>query len=78
MSFMTSRLAQSLKATKICDLTQLTGISETEVPDCHFKEELSLLPNRHLPIPMKAVIIPKIISELPGFHLKDVRNQPFL
>ena len=78
MSFMTSRLAQSLKVKKICDPTQLTGISETEVPDCPFKAELSLLPNGHLPIPMKAVIIPKITSELPGFHLKGVRNQPFL
>ena len=27
---------------------------------------------------MKAVIIPKITSELPGFHLKGMRNQPFL
>ena len=27
---------------------------------------------------MKAVIIPKITSKLPGFHLKGVRNQPFL
>ena len=27
---------------------------------------------------MKAVIIPKITIELPGFHLKSVRNQPFL
>ena len=78
MSFMTSRLAQSLKVKKIRDPTRLTGISETEVPDCPFKAELSLLPDGHFPIPVKAVIIPKITGELPGFHLNGVRNLPFL
>ena len=57
MSFMTSRLAQSLKVKKIRDPTRLTGISETEVPDCLFKAELSLLPNGYFPITLQAVII---------------------
>ena len=78
MSFMTSRLAQSLKVKKIRDPTRLTGISETEVPDCLFKAELSLLPNGYFPITLQAVIIPKITGDLPGFHLNRVRNLPFL
>ena len=78
MSFMTSRLAQSLKVKNIRDPTRLTGISEAEVPDCPFKVELSLLPNGHFPITLQAVIIRKITGDLPGLHLKGVRNLPFL
>ena len=78
MSFMTSRLAQSLKVKKIHDPTRHTGISETEVPDCLFKAELSLLLNGYFPITLQAVIIPKITGDLPGFHLKGIRNLPFL
>ena len=75
---MTSCLAQSLKVKKIREPTRLTGISETEVPDCLFKAELSLLPNGYFAIMLQAVIIPKITGDLPGFHLKVVRNLPFL
>ena len=78
MSFVTSRLAQLLKAKKIREPTQLTGISQTEVPECNFKTEVALVPEKHPSIPLKAVIITKITSDLPGFHLKGVRNQPFL
>ena len=78
MSFVTSRLAQLLKAKKIREPTQLTGISQTEVPQCNFKTEIALVPEKHPSIPLKAVIITKITSDLPGFHLKGVRNQPFL
>ena len=78
MSFMTSRLAQSLKVKKIREPTRLTGISQTEVPDCPFKAELSMLPDGHPSIPLKAVIITQITSDLPRFHLKGVRKLPFL
>ena len=75
---MMSRLAQSLKVKKISEPTRLTGISETEVPDSLFKAELSLLPNGYFAITLQAVIIPKVTGDLPGFHLKVVRNLPFL
>ena len=78
MSFMTSRLSQSLKVKKIREPTRLTGISQTEVPDCPFKAELSMLPDGHPPIPLKAVIITQITSYLARFHLKGVRKLPFL
>ena len=78
MLFVTYRLAQLLKAKKICEPTQLTGISQTEVPECNFKTEIVLVPEKHPSIPLKAVIITKITSDLPGFHLKGVWNQPFL
>ena len=78
MSFVNSRLAQLLKAEKIRESTQLTRISQTKVPECNFKTEIALVPEKHPSIPLKAVIITKITSDLPGFHLKGVRNQPFL
>ncbi len=78
MSFMTSRLAQSLKVKKIHEPTQLTGISQTEVPACPYKAEISLLPDRHSSIPLTTVIISKITGDLPGFHLRGVRELPFL
>ncbi len=68
MSFVTSRLALLLKAKKIREPTHLTGISQTEVPECSFKTEVSLVPEKHPPIPLKAVIITKI-TDLPGFYL---------
>ena len=70
MSFMTNRLAQSLKVRKIHEPTQLTGISQAEVPTCPYKAEISLLPDEHSSIPMTAVIISKITGDLPGFHLR--------
>ena len=78
MSFMTNRLAQSLKVRKIHDPTQLTGISQGEVPTYPYKAEISLLPDEHSSIPMTAVIISKITGDLPEFHLRGVRNLPFL
>ena len=59
MSFVTSRLAQLLKAKKIREPTQLTGISQTEVPECNFQTEIALVPEKHPSIPLKAVIIQK-------------------
>ncbi len=78
MSFITNRLAQSLKVKRIHEPTQLTGISQTEIPTCPYKAELSLLPDGHDSIPMTAVIISKITGDLPGFPLHGVRNLPFL
>ena len=75
MSFMTSRLAQSLKVKKIRDPTRITGI---DVPDCTYKAEFSLLPKGHFPISMKAAIISKITGDLPGSYLMGVQNLPFL
>ena len=72
MSFMTSCLAQSLKVKKIRDPTRITGISETDVPDCTYKAEFSLLPKGHFPISMKAAIIFEITGDLPGSHLMGV------
>ena len=60
-------------------MTQLGSLEfQTEVPDCLFQAELSLLPNGYFPITLQADIIPKITGDLPGFHLKGVRNLPFL
>jgi len=78
LSFLTSRLAQLLRVKKIREPTRLTGISQAEVPDCNFKAEIVLVPEKHSLIPMKAEIIDKITGELPGFHLNGVRSQPFL
>ena len=78
MSFMTNRLAQSLKVRKIHEPTQLIGISQAEVPTYPYKAEISLLPDEHSSIPMTAVVISKITEDLPGFHLCGVRNLPFL
>ena len=78
MSFVTSRLSQLLKVKKIREPTRLTGISQTEVPDCNFKAEISLISDGHPSIPLKAVILDKITGDLPGFHLSGVRNKPFL
>ena len=78
MSFMTNRLAKSLKVRKIHDPTQLTGISQAEVPTCLYKAEISLIPDKHSSIPTTAVISPKITGDLPGFHLRGVRNLFFL
>ncbi len=72
MSFITNRLAQSLKVKRIHEPTQLTGISQTEIPACPYKAELSLLPDGHNSIPMTAVIISKITGDLPGFPLHGV------
>ena len=47
MSFATSGLAQLRKAKKIREPTQLTGISQTEVPECNFKTEIALVPEKH-------------------------------
>ena len=78
MSFVTSRLSQLLKVKKICEPTRLTGISQTEVSDCNFKAEISLISDGHPFIPLKAVILDKITGDLPGFHLSNVKNKPFL
>ncbi len=67
MSFLTNRLAQSLKVKRIHEPTQLTGISKTEIPACPYKVELFLLPDGHDSIPMTAVIISKITGDLPGY-----------
>ena len=72
MSFMTNRLAQSLKVRKIHDPMQLTGISQAEVPTCPYKAEITLLPDEHSSIPMTAVNISKITGDLPGLHLRGV------
>ncbi len=69
MSFLTNRLALSLKVKRIHEPTQLTGISKTEIPACPYKAELFLLPDGHDSIPMTAVIISKITGDLPGFPL---------
>ena len=78
MSFITNRLAQSLKVRNIHEPTQLIGVSQAEVPTCPYKAEISLLPDEHSSIPMTAVSISKITGDLPGFHLCGVRNLPFL
>ena len=78
MSFVTSRLSQLLKVKKIREPTRLTGISQTEVPDCNFKAEISLISDGYPSIPLKAVILDKITGDLPVFHLSSVRNKPFL
>ena len=78
MSFVTSRLSQLLKVKKIHEPTRLTGISQTEVPDCNFKAKISLISDGHPSIPLKAVVLDKITGDLPGFYLSGVRNKSFL
>ena len=58
-------------------MTQL-GSLELQRSLTPFKAELSLLPNGYFPIMLQTVIIPKIAGDLPGLHLKEVRNLPFL
>ncbi len=70
MSFMTFRLAE--KVENIHEPTHLTGIGQTEVSGCHFKAEISLLPDKHEAIPLKAVIIDKITNDQLGFYLEMV------
>ena len=70
--------AQSLKVRKILESTQLTGISQADVPTCPYKAEISLLPDKHSSIPMTAVIISKITGDLPGFHLHGAQILFFL
>ncbi len=78
MSFVTNRLAQSLKVKRIHEPIQLTGTSQTEVPAFPYEADISLLPDGHDSIPMTAVIISKITGDLPGFPLHGVRNLHFL
>jgi len=75
---MTSQLAQQLKVEKIRKPTHLSGIAQTEVPNCNFKAEISLIPDKRQAIPLKAVIITKITNDQPGFFLKGVRSLSFL
>ena len=79
ISFITTKMTQRLKARKISEPTNVSGISQSEVPLCRYKVDLTLVPDRNHPPPtLRAVVIDTITGDLPGFYLKGVRDKPFL
>ena len=79
ISFITSKMTQCLKARKINEPTNVSGISQSEVPLCRYKVDLSLIPDEsHPPLMLRAVVIDTITGDLPSFNLKGVRDKPFL
>ena len=73
ISFITTKMRQRLKARKISEPTNVSGISQSKVPLCHYKVDLTLVPDRNHPPPtLRAVVIDTITGDLPGFHLKGV------
>ena len=71
--------AATLKARKINEPTNVSGISQSEVPLCRYKVDLSLIPNgNHPTLMLRAEVIDTITGDLPSFHLKGVRDKPFL
>ena len=79
MSFITNRLVQQLKARKIRESTQFTGVSQLSVPEARYKVDLELIPSGDQPpVRMRAVVLDTITGDLPSFHLQGVRKQPFL
>ena len=72
-------MTQRLKARKINEPTNVSGISQSEVPLCRYKVDFSLIPDgSHPPLMLREVVIDTITGDLPSFHLKGVRDKPFL
>ncbi len=72
-------MTQRLKARKMSEQTNVSGISQSEVPLCRYKVDLTLLPDRNYsPLSLRAVVIDTITGQLPDFQLKGVKNKDFL
>ena len=81
LTFVTTRLAQSLKAKKIREKTSVSGFAHQEAPTYQFKVDLVLLPHfscASTPVAVRAVVADSITGDLPGSHLRGVKQQPFL
>ena len=81
LTFVTSKLVQSLKMHKIPIATSFTGIQQTSTPSSTHRVEFNLrVPSGSVTIPVKveAVVVDVITGNLPSKVVSTVKNSPLL
>ena len=81
LTFITTRMVNSLKMRKIVESTAVSGFQQTATPISKYKVEFSLrIPSGSVTvlIPIQAVVVDVITGDLPSSVLTIVRQSPFL
>ena len=81
VTFITSRMVNSLKMRKIAESTSVTGFQQTVTPISKYKVEFHLrIPSGTVTvlIPVQVVVVDVITGDLPSGTLTNVKQSPFL
>ena len=81
LTFITSRMVQSLKLHKTAAVTAIAGFQQTTTPVSRHKVEFSLrIPSGTvtIPITVEAVVVDVIMGDLPSNTIPAVKESPFL
>ena len=81
LTFITSRMVNSLKMRKTAEFTSATGFQQKATPISKYKVEFHLrIPSGTVTvlIPVQAVVVDVITGDLPSSTLTNVKQSPFL